>query len=136
VLAALLTAASLTPQTGTASSSVTTSATSSGTATPEVRVATRDSSRGALLFSTKGCVGCHTHAAIPTSHMQIGPDLTLLPDRADTRVVGLDARAYARQSLREPSAYRVSGYSARMPDLGLSDEDIEALTAFLLSPQR
>jgi hypothetical protein len=67
--------------------------------------------------------------------MQVGPDLTGLPDRAATRAAGLDARAYVRQSLREPQAFIVSGYNnIRMPDLHLSDEEIASLTAFLLSP--
>ena len=65
--------------------------------------------------------------------MRVGPDLTALADRAATRVAGLDARAYVRQSLRDPGAYRVAGYTAVMPDLHLSDADIESLTAFLLS---
>jgi hypothetical protein len=68
--------------------------------------------------------------------MNVGPDLTAVADRAGTRVAGLDARAYIRQSLREPGAYRVDGYSAVMPDLRLTDEQIDSLTAFLLSSSR
>ncbi len=90
------------------------------------------SARGALLFATKGCVGCHTHASLADARMQVGPDLTRLADRAATRVAGLDARAYVRQSIREPGAYRVPGFTAVMPDLGLSDADIDSLIAFLL----
>ena len=127
-LAALLIAASLDPQTGNAASSATTA---NGTLEMSAPAATRD--RGALLFATKGCVGCHMHAALPNAHMQIGPNLTGLPDRAATRVAGLDARAYVRQSLRDPEAFIVSGYTARMPDLHLSDEEIASLSAFLLS---
>ncbi len=91
------------------------------------------SGRGVLLFAVKGCIGCHTHASVPNARMRVGPDLTALADRAATRVAGLDARAYVRQSLRDPGAYRVAGYTAVMPDLHLSDADIESLTAFLLS---
>ena len=126
-LAALLIAASLAPQTGNAASSATTM---SGTV-DKSPAATRD--RGALLFATKGCVGCHMHAALPNAHMQVGPDLTGLPGRAATRVAGLDARAYVHQSLRDPQAFIVPGYTARMPDLHLSDEEIASLSAFLLS---
>lgn len=90
-------------------------------------------SRGALLFATLGCTGCHTHASFPNARMQVGPDLTAVAERAGTRVSGLDARAYIRQSLREPGAYRVAGFSALMPDLRLTDEQIDSLTAFLLS---
>ena len=123
--AVLLTAASLVPETRGAASPTTTGDT---TAQP-VSVS---SNRGALLFATKGCIACHTPAAFPSARMQVGPDLTALPQRAGTRVAGLDARAYVRQSLRDPRAYVVPGYTALMPDLHLSDADIESLSAFLL----
>jgi len=130
MLAALLLAASLGLQGGDATSSAQTVKDIAHTPAP---IATRD--RGALLFSAKGCVGCHTHAALPNARLQIGPDLTGLPDRTATRVTGLDAGAYVRQSLRQPQAFIVSGYtSIRMPDLHLTDDEIESLTAFLLAP--
>jgi cytochrome c551/c552 len=128
--AVLLTAASLAPQTGAASSAP---AIPSSAVQPAPLVTT---TRGALLFATKGCIGCHTHAYFPNARMQVGPDLTAVADRAGTRVAGLDARAYIRQSLHEPGAYRVAGYTAVMPDLGLTDEQIDSLTAFLLSSAR
>ena len=136
--AALLTAASLSPETGQAVSSASTSntATSINTTTlePASAVATE---RGALLFATKGCIGCHMHAAFPNSRIQIGPDLTGLPLQAGWRVAGLDARGYVQQSLREPGRYRAaSNYTGVMPDLKLTDADVEALTAFLLAPTR
>jgi cytochrome c551/c552 len=124
--AALLTAASLAPTTGNPASSATTSS------SDQLPASIPSSARGALLFATKGCVGCHTHASLPNARMQVGPDLTHLADRAASRVAGLDARAYVRQSIREPGAYHVPGYTAVMPDLGLSDTDIDALLTFLL----
>jgi cytochrome c551/c552 len=126
--AVLLTAASLRPQPENAASSAATTSSAAVQGAPSVTTG-----RGALLFATKGCVGCHMHASFPTAHMQVGPDLTAVADRAGTRVAGLDARAYIRQSLREPGAYRVAGYSALMPDLALTDEQIDSLTSFLLS---
>ncbi len=137
-LAALLTMASLTPQTGDTASSASTSNTGTSiNATALAPASALATERGALLFAMKGCIGCHTHAAFPNARMQVGPELTGLPLRAATRLPGLDARAYVQQSLREPSAYRVaSNYKSVMPDLRLSDEEVEALTAFLLSPTR
>lgn len=136
--AALLTAASLSPQAGQAAGSASTSntATTISAATLE-RPSTLTTERGALLFATKGCIGCHMHAAFPSARMQVGPDLTGLADRAASRIAGLDARAYVRQSLRDPGAYSAASIStAVMPDLRLSDEDVDALTAFLLAPTR
>lgn len=142
IFAVLLTVVSLAPQPGSAASSATTttgSATTTGS-TPSTGTAGAPAaavtSRGALLFATKGCTGCHTHASFPKARMQVGPDLTAVAERARTRITGLDARAYIRQSLREPGAYRVAGYSALMPDLGLTDEQIDSITAFLLSSAR
>jgi mono/diheme cytochrome c family protein len=134
-LAALLTAASLAPESGnTASSASTSDAATTITTTALEPPSALTIERGALLFATKGCIGCHTHAAFPSARMQVGPELTGLPLRAATRVPGLDAVAYIRQSLREPSAYRAATTNTGvMPDLRLSDEDIEALSAFLLS---
>ncbi|SRR5258705_3748578 len=134
-LALLLTAASLAPQPGSATSSATTTISSTTTSSNSgvQPVPPMTTSRGALLFATLGCTGCHTHASFPNARMQVGPDLTAVAERAGTRVSGLDARAYIRQSLREPGAYRVAGFSALMPDLRLTDEQIDSLTAFLLS---
>src|SRR3977135_4235653 len=85
-LAALLIAASLEPQTGNAASSAT-----HATASRDKPAAAVARDRGLLLFATKGCIGCHTHAALPNARMQVGPSLTGLFDRAATRVPGLDA---------------------------------------------
>jgi mono/diheme cytochrome c family protein len=130
-LATLLIAASLNPPTDTTAGSA---AMVNDDARNSAPVVTPD--RGALLFTTKGCVGCHMHAALPNARMQVGPNLTGLPDRAATRVTGLDARGYVRQSLREPQAFIVAGYTTRMPDLHLSEEEIDSITAFLLASTR
>ncbi|MEX2047225.1 MAG: c-type cytochrome [Chloroflexota bacterium] len=127
--AALLAMASLAPESTSAASFVTTA-----TAAPSSKTPTRASpERGRMLFATKGCVGCHIHAEIPAARMWVGPDLTGLAARAATRLPGTDARAYVRQSLRDPNAYRVPGFSSTMPQLGLSDDEIESLAALLLS---
>lgn len=129
ILATILVAASLSPAQDTqiAPSSATARAsavTASGSAL---------AARGQQLFSAKGCVGCHAHAAVPGSHMAIGPDLTGLPERAGSWLPGQDALAYVRQSIRDPGRFVVPGYSGvAMPDLDLSDSEIDALVAFLL----
>jgi cytochrome c551/c552 len=135
--AALLTAASLTPATGDTASSATISSDVATNNIPALQRSPRaNADRGALLFAVKGCIGCHMHPAFPSARMQVGPDLTGLADRAGSSVAGLDAAGYVRQSLREPGAYRASSGYAVMPDLGLSDEQVESLTAFLLSSSR
>lgn len=127
LLLALATAtiATLAPTSG---ASVTPSGAVSYSADPTVE-------RGHSLFFAKGCVGCHRMAVIAPSGPQIGPDLTSLELRAGTTRPGYTAEQYVRESLKDPGAFLAAPISQDyMPDLGLSDQEIEALTAFLLAP--
>lgn len=86
---------------------------------------------GRALFQAKGCTSCHRHdglniarvAFYATADLDLGtvmgaPDLThYRPDPT-----------FVRQWLRDPSAVRPE---TEMPNLRLSDEEIEALLAFL-----
>lgn len=77
-------------------------------------------SEGRALFLAKGCVTCHRHddAASPSSSIEIGPALTNYePDEA-----------FVRRWLRDPQAIRPT---TMMPNLELSESEIEALIAFL-----
>lgn len=89
---------------------------------------------GRMLFYAKGCLGCHSRGS--EGSMQVGPNLAGLAERAAGRVPGLSAAGYVRQSLRDPQAYVVGSFSGgvAMPDLDLSDDEVEALVAFLLGP--
>lgn len=95
--------------------------------------------RGQMLFFAKGCATCHRMAGISQG---IGaPDLTLLHEVAGSRRPGVSAEAYVRESLRTPAAFIAPGWTgsgaiAAMPDLQLSDDEIDALTAFLLAPNK
>lgn len=105
-------------------------------AVPSAPVVVTDIERGRTLFYAKGCVACHakqgeglTPGFGPTG---VAPDLTGLAQRAADRKPGMGAVAYVHESLRSPSAFLVPHYTAKMPDLGLSDGEIAVLTAFLL----
>jgi cytochrome c oxidase subunit 2 len=89
--------------------------------------------RGRALFLAKGCAGCHAAPGI-TSRVAAGPDLSQgLAARAAARHPGLRADEYLRQSILDPSAFRVPGYEEEaMPRLALTGADVEALVAFLL----
>lgn len=90
--------------------------------------------RGRALFYAKGCVGCHRKAGEQNT-VPVGPDLTGLADRAAARKPGMSAEAYVRESIRTPGAFIAPGFSTAtfsMPDLGLSDDEIATVTAFLL----
>jgi cytochrome c2 len=74
---------------------------------------------GKALFLNRGCAGCHIHADAATLQpMEIGPTLTNY--RGD--------EAFLREWLRNPAAVRPG---TLMPTLGLSEDEIDALIAFL-----
>lgn len=77
---------------------------------------------GMALFVAKGCVTCHTHGAIDRTYLvsaiDAGPNLTNFTADAD----------YLRRWLKDPASVKPS---TLMPDLELSDAEIEALIAFL-----
>jgi cytochrome c2 len=80
-----------------------------------------DIAYGKALFSAKGCVTCHHHAGVPGSGFASSgdiPDLTSYRWNAD----------YLRGWLKNPSAIKPGTY---MPNLGLKNDEIEALIAFL-----
>jgi cytochrome c oxidase subunit 2 len=86
---------------------------------------------GPAIFQTRGCVGCHSIQGVSDA-ASIGPDLTGLSERAGDRVEGLDPSEYVIQSVRSPQAFIVPGYSAFMPTIELSDDELEVVVDFLL----
>jgi mono/diheme cytochrome c family protein len=88
---------------------------------------------GETVFLTKGCTGCHSRAGV--SEGFIGPDLTVLADRAGDRVEGLSAEEYVRQSVIDPPAYIVPGYESAMPVLPIDTQEMDALVEYLLGEE-
>ena len=78
---------------------------------------------GWMLFIAKGCIVCHHHEATSGvfESYQAGPDLTN---------AHFDP-AFLRRWLNEPSSVRPNTI---MPTFGLSDDEIEALIAFINAP--
>lgn len=82
---------------------------------------------GRSLFLAKGCIVCHQNDKISVTdkgffQVRVGPNLTNL---------SIDAE-FLRRWLKDPSAVKPG---TEMPTLGLSDEEINALAAFLTAPQ-
>jgi nitric oxide reductase subunit C len=87
---------------------------------------------GQQLF-TVYCSSCH---ATSGDGVIVGPSLAGVATRAEDRVAGLDADAYIRQSILEPSAYMVPGFDDLMPKTWgqvLSAGELDALVAYLLT---
>lgn len=78
---------------------------------------------GADLFLAKGCVTCHYHGDVPKAiNVSIGPVLTHYDSD----------EAYLRVWLSDPSALKPETF---MPNLDLSEDEIDALVAFLLADE-
>jgi cytochrome c2 len=84
--------------------------------------------RGKALFEAKGCVMCHTNAAVKAG---AGPFYFGDTPAPNLTHVALSAE-YLRQWLKDPSALKPD---TAMPNLNLKAEEIEALIAFLKSDQ-
>jgi mono/diheme cytochrome c family protein len=92
---------------------------------------------GDAIAHDKGlCLTCHTIGKKEGPFRF--PDLAGVAERAKTRVAGLDQVHYFAQSLCEPNAFVVPGFSPGMPTInkppvGLNDEELHAVIAFLQS---
>jgi hypothetical protein len=99
-----------------------------------------DVERGAQLFAQgqgeiPPCSTCH-QPVIGQFSFSVGPNLDGIGERAGTRVDGLGAEEYLRQSILEPERYIVSGYRDIMyPDYSayLMEQNIQDLIAYLLT---
>ncbi len=72
---------------------------------------------GEVLVAQKACLGCHIIAG---AGAQIGPSLD--------GVVGRKGAGFVRQKLKDP---KFNNSTTMMPNFGLTDEQVEALTAYL-----
>ena len=102
------------------------------TPTPDMSAFTAAYLEGQNLFSSQGCVGCHSL----DGSVLVGPTLQGIGDRAAERVSGQSAEEYIHNSIVNPEDYRVEGFDAvQMPanysDL-MTEEEIDALVEFLL----
>ena len=99
-------------------------------------VAGGDAAAGPAVFSGKGCVACHTIEGLAGAVGKIGPELTHVATNASSRVAGLAAEAYIRQSIDDPPAFVVEGFGPIMPATirsTMSDTEFEDLVAYLLT---
>lgn len=88
--------------------------------------------QGQALAESKGCVACHSVDGSP----RVGPSWKGLwgsqRPLADGSSVLAD-EAYVRRAIRDPQAQLARGFPPVMPPSALSDEELEALTAYLRS---
>ena len=90
-----------------------------------------DPRAGQRLLLDKGCGGCHTVAGVPGASGVAGPNLTnigLRPTLAGTTIP--NSPQTMTSWLMNPAALKAD---ARMPNLGLTQQEAQDLTAFLFS---
>jgi cytochrome c oxidase subunit 2 len=99
-----------------------------GVSAPARPPATALARRGAAAFIRNDCGSCHTIRGT-AARGRVGPDLTHIGSRASIGALTLPNNAAAlRDWLRDPQHSKPGN---RMPDLGLSAADIDALVAYL-----
>ena len=90
---------------------------------------------GEEVFAGGICITCHKVAGVAKAIGVIGPELTTIGTVAASRVDGLSAEAYIRQSIEDPAAYIVDEYQPLMP-AGLKDamsaDEYELLIGYLV----
>jgi cytochrome c2 len=92
---------------------------------------------GQDIFETGGavqipCMTCHSLDGTTL----VGPSLQGISERAATRIDGVAAEDYIRQSIQQPWQFVAPGYSDAMPKTygeRLSEEDVDHLVAFLMT---
>jgi mono/diheme cytochrome c family protein len=93
--------------------------------------------RGQRVYTENGCGGCHTLGALSAG--VVGPPLTNIATTAATRIEGISAEEYLRQSILNPNAFVVEGYpeGVMVQNLGdvLKEEQLNDLVAFLLAQE-
>jgi mono/diheme cytochrome c family protein len=103
---------------------------------------TGDPEEGRAIFNGEkkipAFVPCSTcHYVTRHRYPRLGPDLAGLSTRAATRVEGLSATEYLRDSIRYPDAYVVDGFPAstmnQAYDNILTDEQVEDVIAYLMT---
>ncbi len=86
-----------------------------------------EAARGFQIAQGNGCLACHEAG-------RVGPAWSGL---ADSEVVLEDGstvvadEAYLRRSIRDPGADIVAGYTVTMPQNALTDDEIDAVIAFI-----
>lgn len=95
-----------------------------------------DAVRGETIFRTgvnnsPPCIACH---ALAPGGFALAPDMQGISERAGSRVEGMDADAYLRESILDPLAYQVSGFRPIMFEGyadHFGDQELADLIAFL-----
>ena len=80
------------------------------------------------------CARCHS---VTIDEIIVGPSLAGIATRGETRIPGMDAETYIRNSILDPGAYTVEGFPEGLmpPDIidSLTVGDFEAVVDYLMT---
>jgi cytochrome c len=89
--------------------------------------------RGRSVFETY-CARCHGTSG---ETVIVGPSLVGIASQGGSRIEGMDAPAYIRDSILNPNAYTVEGFPEGIMPLDMKDQmspdDLDAVVAYLLT---
>ena len=89
---------------------------------------------GLAVFINAGCTACHMIDSVVEADPEIAPNLSAVASTAGSRVNGLTAEQYLRQSVLEPSEFLVDDYDNLMPAGLVPDQAaFDNLIAYLLT---
>lgn len=90
-------------------------------------------SQGKIVFETY-CASCHGTSG---ESVIVGPSLAGIATDGGSRIQGMDAQAYIRDSITNPNAYTVEGFPEGIMPLNMKDalssEDLDAVVSYLLT---
>ena len=93
-------------------------------------------SDGERVFNSASPITCTTCHSLDGT-VGLGPSLQGISERAGTRVAGLGAEEYIRQSILETNAYIVEGFPESLMPVNFSEtlsaEELDAVVAFLMA---
>lgn len=98
------------------------------------------------LIVAYGCSACHTIPPLTYEERLIGPNLSNIGIEATSRISGMSAEKYIRQSIIDPDAYLAARDASGQPapagimpweyEQQISPQELDALVAFLLTLKR
>jgi cytochrome c oxidase subunit 2 len=83
--------------------------------------------QGEALMRSKGCLGCHALRGV-SEHSRVGPDLSNMASRQQIAGVVPYSTENMRLWMADPAEMKPG---TRMPRLPLSDEELDALIAYM-----
>lgn len=92
-----------------------------------------DPAAGRMLFTSKGCIACHTAQGVPNASGTIGPNLTGIGDPTKKPTLtdgGANTPEHIREWIKDPQTLKPG---TMMPNLQLTDKEADDLTALLLT---